>query len=104
MKKNCWEFKKCGKQPGGKNENVTGKCLVPLMSMYDGIHDGKNGGRVCWLVSGSMCSGEVQMAFSNKLKSCSTCDFYKKVCEEEGEEMALSLKALEDLVCRIKSE
>ncbi len=104
MKKNCWEFKKCGRQPGGRHEDEKGKCLVPLMSMYDGINDGKNGGRVCWLISGSMCDGELQMAFSEKLKSCIGCDFYAAVSKEEGAGMSLTLHELENLLCRLKAE
>lgn len=104
MKKNCWEFKRCGKEPGGSHEHENGKCLVPLMSMYNGINDGHNGGRVCWLISGSLCGGEMQMAFSEKLKSCNTCDFYSTVTAEEGKNISMSLRALEDLLCRIKSE
>ncbi len=104
MKKNCWEFKGCGRQPGGKQENDKDKCLVPLLAMYDGINDGKNGGRVCWLIAGSACDGGLQTTFSHKLKSCVKCDFYKSVVEQEGANITLPLKVLEDLLCRMKPE
>jgi len=36
------------------------------------------------LVSGTLCGGEVQGHFAQKLASCEDCDFYKQVHEEEG--------------------
>lgn len=39
---------------------------------------------MCWLVSGTLCGGEVQGHFAQKLATCKDCDFYKQVHEEQG--------------------
>jgi len=50
----------------------------------DGIHGGKNAGRACWVVAGTMCRGKVQGTFAKKFKDCRRCNFYIKVRLEEG--------------------
>jgi hypothetical protein len=102
MKKNCWEFKKCGNRPGGAEGKGKCACPVPEMSVYDGINSGTNAGRVCWIVADSACDGDVQVTFRHKLKACGECDFYKAVSEEEGTDLALPMKVLEDLLSGIK--
>ena len=97
MKKNCWEVKKCGREPGGKNAVEHGVCPAATYERLDGIHRGKNAGRVCWIIAGTMCEGNIQGTFANKLKDCRTCDFYQCVKEEEGELFLVSL----DLVNRL---
>jgi hypothetical protein len=85
MKKlNCWEFKKCGREPGGENSERLGVCPATTDKKYDGLHGGANAGRACWLVAGTMCKGKVQGTFALKYKDCAICDFYMKVKEEEG--------------------
>jgi hypothetical protein len=83
LKKNCWEFKKCGREPGGAHEREFGVCPAATEKRLDGIHNGKNGGRSCWVVAGTMCRGEVQGNFAQKYKTCLICDFYNKVKREE---------------------
>ena len=39
---------------------------------------------MCWLVAGTLCGGEVQGHFAQKLATCQDCDFCKQVHEEEG--------------------
>jgi len=86
MKKlNCWEFKKCGREPGGINVPKEGVCPAATDPILKGVNGGDNSGRVCWIVAGTMCNGEVQGTFAHKFKSCEQCDFYKAVKEEEGE-------------------
>jgi hypothetical protein len=100
MKKaNCWEYKGCRRQT---NDLLLrrGKCLVPEMSMYDGINGGKNAGRACWLVADTACNGDVQLTFSHKLKTCAECDFYLKVREEE-EDLEAPLTVIENL-CNLR--
>jgi predicted RNA-binding protein YlxR (DUF448 family) len=92
---NCWEYKGCRKE---ENDRLLSrqKCLVPEMSMYDGINSGKNAGRACWLVADTTCNGDVQLTFSHKLKTCAQCDFYRKVKEEEGD-LETPLTVIENL-------
>jgi hypothetical protein len=90
-KLNCWEFKKCGREPGGKTAVEIGVCPATTYSILDGVHDGKYAGRTCWVVAGTMCDGEVQGIFAQKYMDCKLCDFYKTVIEEEGENFLISV-------------
>ena len=64
---NCWEHKKCGRTPGGKNVAEMGVC--PAYT--------EKAGQACWLVAGTFCGGQVQGTFAKKEKSCMMCDFYQ---------------------------
>ncbi|MBI5187658.1 MAG: hypothetical protein HZA07_01095 [Nitrospirae bacterium] len=90
MKKNCWEFKKCGRELGGAHVKELGICPATTEKRLDGIHDGKNAGRSCWVVAGTFCNGEVQGTFATKYKSCEMCDFYRLVREKEYPKFLLS--------------
>jgi methyl-accepting chemotaxis protein len=59
-KQNCWEFKKCGRE-------VTSDC--PAIT--------KNAGKICWMVAGTMCGGEMQGTFAEKVGNCKACNFYE---------------------------
>ena len=89
FKQNCWEYKKCGREPGGQKVNELGICPATTDVLSNGLNGGKNGGRICWAVAGTFCGGQVQGSFSEKRLSCMTCDFFKKVKEEEGENFCL---------------
>jgi len=80
---NCWEFKKCERQPGGKKVDDLGVCPAAVDSSFNGINNGQNAGRICWAVAGTCCGGKVQGTFAEKRRSCVTCDFYKHVQEQE---------------------
>jgi len=80
---NCWEIKGCGREPGGKKVGEFGICPAATAKKLDGVHGGKNAGRSCWLVAGTMCGGAVQGTFAQKYGNCEMCDFFKSVREEE---------------------
>lgn len=85
MKKiNCWEFMKCGREPGGSNSIQFGICTASVEISADGINEGNNGGRACWALSGTFCEGEVQGTFAIKRENCRDCDFYKLVQKDQG--------------------
>ena len=84
-KLNCWEFKKCGREPGGAKEQELGICISTKETSVDGINGGLNGGRICWAVAGTLSDENVKGIFALKIKNCLECDFYKKVQKEEGE-------------------
>jgi len=85
MKKlNCWEYMKCGRQPGGEKEGELGICPVTLNEDLDGAHGGIGAGRVCWVVVGTFCGGTVQGTYAKKLKDCTKCDFMALVKREES--------------------
>ena len=81
---NCWEFKKCGREPGGAKVSELGVCPATIDSSSDGLNSGENGGRICWAVAGTFCGGKVQGTFAEKQVSCMICEFLKKTKEEEG--------------------
>lgn len=85
---NCWEFKKCERQPGGKKVEDFGVCPAAADASFNGINSGKNAGRICWAVAGTCCGGKVQGTFAEKRRSCTTCDFYIHVQEQEGTSLA----------------
>jgi len=93
-KVNCWEFNRCGREPGGKKVKELGSCPAPSMSLLDTIHDGAFGGRVCWVIAGTMCGGSVQGSFAQKYSSCEVCGFYLKVRTEEGLKFVQSSRLL----------
>ncbi|MBU1076911.1 MAG: hypothetical protein KKH98_06425 [Spirochaetes bacterium] len=85
-KKNCWEVKLCGREQGGKKVSELGVCPASNTVKADGVNNGKNGGRACWVIAGTLCEGKVQGIFSFKNVTCKECDFYKQVKDEEGED------------------
>jgi len=82
-KLNCWEHKKCGRQPGGHKAQELGICPVTTDQNLDGAHGGKNGGRACWAIAGSLCGGKVQGTYAQKLHNCWRCDFMTTVKQDE---------------------
>nr|MBF0223164.1 MCP four helix bundle domain-containing protein [Desulfobulbaceae bacterium] len=62
---NCWEFKQCGREQGGKNAAVLGVCPA-----YP--DQGKN----CAAIAGTLCGGKVQGSHAQKLANCQKCEFY----------------------------
>jgi hypothetical protein len=83
IKLNCWEFKKCGRQPGGHKVAELGICPVTTYQGLNGAHGGKNAGRACWVVAGSLCGGKIQGTFAQKLHNCWRCDFMNTVKKDE---------------------
>jgi len=90
MKKlNCWELKKCGREPGGAKVEELGICPAATDRAADGVNGGKNGGRVCWAVAGTFCGDKVQGSFAQKRLSCLSCDIFRQVRDEEKDEFKL---------------
>lgn len=83
-KQNCWEFKNCGREPGGSKTNELGVCPASIETRLNGINSGYNSGRACWAVAGTLCRGTTQGTYVNKLTGCIECDFYKTTVHEEG--------------------
>ena len=83
IKLNCWEYMKCGREPGGSKTAELGVCPAATDEKYDGEHSGKKGGRICWRVAGTFCDGEIQGHFVEKIMSCVKCPFYLFVKQQE---------------------
>jgi len=99
MKKilNCWEFKQCGREPGGNKTSELGICPASTEKSLDGFHHGDMAGRACWVIAGTFCAGEIQGDSAQKTGNCSKCEFFKKVLEEEGSTLEESIHMLEAL-------
>jgi hypothetical protein len=80
---NCWEVKQCGRQPGGAKAAELGVCSAATASV-GGVNGGRNAGRICWALAGTLCGGKVQGSFAQKVANCMKCEFFLAVREEEG--------------------
>lgn len=95
MKKlNCWEAKNCGRESGGAKSKELGVCPTAVETRLEGIHGGKNAGRACWVVGGTLCGGKEQGSFAQKYHNCEKCDFYQYVRREEAGKFVLSVNLL----------
>jgi signal transduction histidine kinase len=81
-KKNCWEVKMCGREPGGANAAEPGVCPAATETRINDVNGGRNGGRTCWAVAGTMCGGKVQGTYASKIASCRACDFFQSVHQD----------------------
>jgi len=81
---NCWEFKQCGRQPGGARTAEMGICPASTLEAANGFLGGRNGGRACAYITGTFCSGMIEGTYREKAKGCEYCDFFAKVRKEEG--------------------
>ncbi len=84
-KLNCWEYSRCGREPGGKRVAEMGVCDAVSEHRLDGMNGGVAGGRACWVITGTLCNGEVCGTFEEKYVVCRKCDFFELVQEEEAE-------------------
>lgn len=66
----CWEYKKCGRQPGGNRTDELGVCPAATFKPTE-----------CWSVAGTMCAGQVQGSYAQDYESCLICDYYNKMQE-----------------------
>ena len=94
FRKNCWEFKSCGREPGGNKAGELGICAAAMEEKLGGVHGGKNAGRACWVVAGTLCGGTVQGTFARKFSTCEFCDFYLAVKRDETPGFVLSATLL----------
>jgi hypothetical protein len=87
--KNCWEIKKCGRQESGAGNQDINVCPAASNEACDGINRGRNGGRICWAITGTLCGGQAQGIFALKIDSCLKCEVLQAVSEEEGPDFVL---------------
>ncbi len=87
IKLNCWEFRKCGREPGGTKVAQLETCPAAVESRADGIHSGINGGRCCWAVTAALRQKGICMEQAGI--GCNGCDFYRLVRSEEEQRLTL---------------
>jgi CheY-like chemotaxis protein len=83
-KLNCWEFHGCDVEPLSDYVIDYRVCAATWTEELHGVHGGKNAGRACWAVVGSMSCGDRENICLHAV-TCEECDFYKAVMEEEGD-------------------
>lgn len=100
MKKklNCWEYKKCGRQPGGVNLAEFSVCPAATEKKANGFNGGKNAGRICWAIAYTLCDEKNNKTNAEKLSNCMECDFFKLVSKEEG----FNFKSIRDILPKLK--
>lgn len=86
---NCWEYKQCGREPGGLRARQLGVCPAAKENGFSGTNRGQNAGRYCWRIAGTFCEGKTEGTFARSLVSCSLCDFYILVQDQEGDKLKL---------------
>ena len=85
--KNCWEFMKCGREPGGAKVDEKGICPAAHPDLPPGPNHGDGAGRICWTVEGTLCEGTV----AEKFTRCLECPFFHLVEDEEGRFLELGV-------------
>jgi hypothetical protein len=98
VKLNCWEFKKCGREPGGAKVSELGVCPASTETRVNGVNGGRNGGRACWAITGTLCGGKFQGTFASKVGNCLKCEFYQLVGAEEG----ANHQSARDIIAKLK--
>jgi eukaryotic-like serine/threonine-protein kinase len=99
-KLNCWEVLKCGLEPGGAKAKEFGVCIAATEKRLDCVNEGKNAGRACWAILGTLCHEDGrpkrQDTYSQKLKRCTQCRFFELVAIQEGDEFKNTRMILEE--------
>ena len=62
MKMNCWEYKKC---------SVKEDC--PAFPDF---------GKICFSIEGTLCGGDVQGKYTEKIQRCRECEFYDQIIRQ----------------------
>ncbi|MBF0368633.1 MAG: hypothetical protein HQL52_04170 [Magnetococcales bacterium] len=72
-KANCWEITECGKEFA---------CIAGTDTRYDGLLGGKNGGRFCAFIEGTLCKDGVPLTSEKKLEKCLNCKIYYEIIND----------------------
>ncbi len=85
---NCWNWKNCGRYPGGEKAEELGVCPATTSKDSDGFLGGRGGGRACIYLTGTLCGGKVQGSYASKQANCLKCDYYQALKREYGSELS----------------
>jgi hypothetical protein len=91
---NCWEFRKCGREPGGRLADQDGVCPAAVYNAADGYLGGRNGGCACAFIAGTFCEEVLQGTYRDKSKDCWDCEFYRMMRHEHGAGFSMPAFAL----------
>lgn len=79
----CWEYQGCERGPGGRRAREGDECPAAKAASLDGVNGGHEGGRACWIVTGTRCGGKSSGPYETKIHECKKCSFYARVQVEE---------------------
>lgn len=82
-RQNCWEFWEYDLRKSLTESPTCRKCPAVVDMRLDGVHGGRNAGRACWVVPGTLCGGELHGEYQEKKKTCMSCDFFRSVRSHE---------------------
>jgi len=77
---NCWEFMNCDRGPKSKDN----PCPVAREITANGLNNGINGGRLCWVIIDSLDLRNIKCSERHDSSSCFVCEFRYRVLTEEG--------------------
>ncbi len=75
---NCWEVKGCGFERTKPGQPV---CPAVTCEIADGFLGGKNGGRACSFIPGTLCDGAGLCSVEDKAEHCTQCRFFRDLKE-----------------------
>ena len=81
-KLNCWQFRNCGRGPGGLLVETLGLCPAATTMKFDGTNHGTAAGRYCWKIAKGTPS---ESGLRGCTGLCRSCEFYTRVVVEEQE-------------------
>ncbi len=85
---NCWEYMKCGREPGGEQCEDKGVCPAAIEERLDGLNGGVNGGRACWGVDDTDCLEKIDAEHTR----CLDCPFFHLVEDEQRGDFQVMLE------------
>lgn len=90
LKRNCWDYYQCGRTIKGDGKKEHDVCPAYYEKKLNGVHNGKNGGRACWVVTGTQCRERIKRLAIPQFLMCKLCDFKKTVISEEKKNFIVS--------------
>jgi len=75
---------KCGQEKEVATITEYDVCPAVTKTSANGINGGKNGGRICWAIAGTLSNERIKGTFAKERFTCLCCDFFKSVNREEN--------------------
>lgn len=85
----------CGFGPGQDKARCHGVCPAATEEKLNGLNGGINGGRACWMVSGTNCANRLAGNLHLIASACQTCHFFQLVSNEEENQFQVGSTILE---------
>ena len=79
----CWQHKECSPE-------VRSKCIAYVTRQ----------GHLCWFLTGTMCEGQRQNTWADKLRLCINCSFMQRLLSPHAAENGLINASRSDFTCK----